>query len=118
LTIPAKTLRAVFFRQASGREPVREWLKGALDHTDRRVIGLDIATVEWGWSIGMPVCRSLGQGLYEVRSSLARGRIARVIFCIRGDRMILLTSFIKISRKTPPVQLKTSLKRMKDIDNA
>jgi phage-related protein len=66
----------------------------------RKQIGVDIKTVEFGWPIGMPVCRSLGDGLYEVQLSLARNRIARLLFYIdaRG-RMVLLHGFIKKSQR-------------------
>jgi len=76
-----KRLPARFYRSDSGREPVREWLK-ELSLEDRKVIGEDIKDVEFAWPIGMPLVRSLGNELWEVRSSLPRGRIARVIFCV------------------------------------
>jgi len=60
---------------------VREWLRG-LSPQGRRRIGQDIKTVEFGWPIGMPVCRPLGGGIHEVRTSLAQNRIARVLFYI------------------------------------
>ena len=65
-----KVLPAVFFRTLSGAEPVREWLLG-LDKKDRMIIGEDIKTVELGWPIGIPTCRSLTgrKDLWEVRSS-------------------------------------------------
>lgn len=69
----------MFYRAASGNEPVREWLK-TLDVADRKIVGQDIAIAEFGWPVGMPVCRPLGNGLYEIRSDLASHRIARVIF--------------------------------------
>ena len=74
-----KRLPARFYRSDSGREPVRQWLKG-LDPEDRKVIGEDIKDVEFSWPIGMPLVRSLGRELWEVRSSLPDGRIARVVF--------------------------------------
>jgi len=78
---------------------------------DRKQIGVDIKTVEFGWPIGMPLCRPMGDGLYEVRSSLTQNRIARVLFYIdaRG-RMVLLHSFIKKTRKTPPADLELARK--------
>jgi phage-related protein len=80
---------------------VREWLKG-LTQEDRKCIGEDIKTVEFGWPIGMPVCRPLGDGVYEVRTSLTQNRIARVLFYIdRKSRMVLLHGFIKKTQKTP-----------------
>jgi phage-related protein len=78
---------------------------------DRKQIGVDIKTVEFGWPLGMPVCRPLGDGLYEVRSSLTQSRIARVLFYIdsRG-RMVLLHGFIKKTQKTPPADMELARK--------
>src|SRR6202451_2868417 len=98
-----KKIEVIFFRTSAGGEPVREWLRSLSPIEDRKQIGVDIKTVEFGWPIGMPVCRPLGDGLYEVRSSLTQNRIARVLFYIdaRG-RMVLLHGFIKKNQKTPP----------------
>jgi antitoxin HicB len=80
-----KRLPARFYRSDRGREPVREWLQG-LEREDRKVIGEDLKDVEFSWPIGMPLVRSLGNELWEARTSLPRGRIARIIFCVeRGD---------------------------------
>ena len=79
---------------------MRDWLKG-LSPEDRKRIGEDIKTVEFGWPIGMPVCRPLGDGIHEVRTRLAQNRIARVLFYIdREGRMVLLHGFIKKTQKT------------------
>lgn len=91
--------------EAAGGEPVREWLKG-LPSEDRKRIGEDIKTVEFGWPVGMPVCRPLGSGLYEVRTSLAQNRTARVLFYIdKQGRMVLLHGFVKKSPRTPKEDL-------------
>jgi len=60
------------------------------DKADRQAVGIDIKTVEFGWPIGMPVCRPMGGGLYEVRTNLSSNRIARVLFGIEGNNMVLL----------------------------
>jgi phage-related protein len=100
-----KRIPAIFFRTEAGGEPVRDWLK-TLSPDDRKRIGADIKTVEFGWPIGMPVCRPLGAGIYEVRSALAQNRIARVLFFIdKKERMVLLQGFIKKTRKTPDEDL-------------
>ncbi len=111
----SERLIAKFYVTEAGSEPVREWLK-ALDREDRQRIGGDIKTVEFGFPIGMPTCRSMGKGLYEVRSSLDR-RIARVLFCISGDEMVLLHGFIKKSQKTPEQDLELALKRKQKLEN-
>lgn len=110
-----KKLEARFFKLGSGKEPVREWLLD-LDKEDRRTIGVDIKTVEFGWPIGMPVCKPLGRGLYEVRSNLKDGKIARILFCIQGNVMILLHAFIKKSQKTPSKELELAYKRLKELE--
>ncbi len=100
-----KRIPAIFFRTEAGGEPVRDWLK-TLSSDDRKRIGADIKTVEFGWPIGMPVCRPLGNGIYEIRKTLSQNRIARVLFYIdKNERMVLLHGFIKKTRKTPDEDL-------------
>ena len=106
-----KRIEVVFFQTAAGGEPVRDWLKSLSPIEDRKQIGVDIKAVEFGWPIGMPVCRPLGDGLYEVRSSLSQNRIARVLFYIDAKgRMVLLHGFIKKTQKTPPADLELARK--------
>jgi phage-related protein len=94
-----KKVPAIFYRTEAGGEPVREWLKN-LPLEDRKRIGEDIKTVEFGWPVGMPVSRPLGDAIYEVRTSLGRNRIARTLFYIDGkSRMVLLHGFIKKNTK-------------------
>ncbi len=109
-----KKLHAAFFRTAIGREPVREWLR-TLSRDERCRVGQDIATAEYGWPVGMPVCRPLGGGLFEVRSELGGGRIARVIFCIEGGCIVLLHGFVKKTQRTPRGDLLLASKRRKDL---
>lgn len=105
-----KRIPAIFFRTESGGEPVREWLKSLLLE-DRKRIGEDVKTVEFGWPIGMPVCRPLGDGIYEVRSKLMQNRIARVLFYVdRRSRMVLLHGFIKKTQKTSDDDLQLARK--------
>ena len=100
-----KSVPAIFYRTEAGGEPVREWLRG-LSPEDRKRIGEDVKTVEFGWPIGMPVCKPLGDGIYEVRTTLAQNRIARILFYIdKKRRMVLLHGFIKKTQKTPDEDL-------------
>lgn len=100
--------------RTAGRAPVREWIKG-LERADRKIIGEDIKDVEFAWPIGMPLCRPLSRGLWEVRSNLTGGRIARVLFCINDERMVLLHAFVKKTQKTPAPDRDLALKRMKEV---
>src|SRR5216684_1856531 len=86
----------VLLQNSAGGEPVREWLKALPYREDRKRIGEDIKTVEFGWPIGMLVCRALGDGVHEVRTTLSRNRISRVLFYVdTKGRMVLLHGFIK-----------------------
>jgi len=109
-----KKISALFYENSNGKKPVREWLY-SLDEEDRKSIGKDIKTVEYGWPIGMPVCRKLESKLYEVRSDISNKRIARVIFTVIDEYMILLHGFIKKTQKTPKQDIDLALKRKKDI---
>jgi phage-related protein len=111
-----KALPARFFEADSGAVPVRDWLL-ALDAADRKVIGDDIRTAEFGWPIGMPLCRSIRgrKGLWEIRSALSQGRIARVFFCAHDGSMVLLHGFIKKSRQTPDKELAIAERRMRGL---
>ena len=111
---PAKKIAARFYVSANHKMPVREWILGC-DPGDRRVIGKDIKKVEFGWPIGMPYCRPLGRGLWEVRSDISSGRIARILFCIRDGDMILLNGFVKKTQRTPPQEIELALRRMKEL---
>jgi phage-related protein len=102
LATQGKRVPAIFFRTDAGGEPLRVWLRGLSSDEDRKRIGEDIKTVEFGWPLGMPACRGLGEGMYEVRTNLAQNRIARVLFYIDvKGRMDLLHGFIKKTPKTP-----------------
>jgi phage-related protein len=109
-----KRLPAAFYALPSGREPVREWLKALGEH-DRKTIGEDIKDVEFSWPIGMPLCRSLGDGLWEVRSQLMQGRVGRVLFSVHQGQMVLLHAFVKKTQKTPKADRDLAIKRMKEL---
>jgi len=103
-----------FYRNAGGTEPVLEWLR-SLPAADRRAIGVDLATVQVGWPIGMPLCRPLGGGLWEVRSDLPSRRIARLVFFADAGRIGVVHGFIKKTQKTPADDLELARRRMKEM---
>ena len=81
-----------------------------------RIIGSDIKDVEFSFPIGLPLCRSLSgyKDLWEVRSKITGGKIARIIFYISNGEMILLHGFIKKSQKTPKKEIELAVKRQKE----
>lgn len=105
----------VFYRTSSGGEPVRDWLK-ELEPEDRKAVGMDLMRTQWRWPIGMPLCRPMGDGLWEVRTELPSHRIARVLFCVHGGQLVALHGFIKKTQKTPVEELKKAHKRQKEIE--
>ena len=106
-------LRVVFYKTTAGNEPVREWLK-ELPPEERKIIGDDLKTAQYGWPLGMPLIRKLEPELWEVRSSL-RNRIARVVFTVQDDTMVLLHGFIKQSQKTPVKDLQLARQRLQSL---
>lgn len=105
-----------FYCATSGNEPVREWLKDQAE-PERRAIGLDLQRVQFRWPVGMPLCRPMGNGLWEVRTSLPNGTISRVMICFHKGKLYALHGFIKKTQKTPDDDLKLALKRKKEIEN-
>ncbi|WMS45380.1 type II toxin-antitoxin system RelE/ParE family toxin (plasmid) [Acuticoccus sp. MNP-M23] len=111
-----KRLPARFFQSDAGRAPVRDWLLSLKDE-DRKAIGDDIRTAEFGWPLGMPLCRSISgvKGLWEIRTNLSNGTIGRVFFCSHHGSMVLLHGFIKKSQATPAKEIETAAKRMRGL---
>jgi phage-related protein len=99
-----------FFKTAAGSEPVRDWIRG-FDVADRSVIGADLRTVQLGFPLGMPLCRALGSGLHEVRSTLPSHKEARLIFFQHGAVLIIVGGFIKKTQATPKREFETAIKR-------
>jgi phage-related protein len=104
-----RPLKVVFYRTGAGNEPVREWLR-ELPREDCKTIGADILTVQYAWPVGKPLVDSLGDGLWEVRSRLAN-RIARTLFAVVDEEIVLLHAFIKKQQRTPQDELNLAKKR-------
>ena len=94
---------------------MRDWLRG-LEDGDRSAIGQDLMRVQYRWPVGMPLCRSLGDGLWEVRSDLPSKRIARLLFSVAGDRIVVLHGFIKKTQKAPEADLTLARKRKREFE--
>jgi phage-related protein len=109
-----KKVIAEFYQTEAGNEPVREWLR-SLPKEERQAIAVDVRKTEYGWPLGMPTCKSLGDGLYEVRTDL-EDRIARVVFCMAVQRMVLLHGFIKKTEQTAKAELDTARQRKRKLE--
>jgi phage-related protein len=105
----------VSYRTPAGAEVVPDWLR-RLDEEARSVIGQDLMRVQYRWPVGMPLCRPMGDGLWEVRSELPGNRIARVLFGVRQGKLLVLHGFIKKSRKTPDEDLALARKRRREFE--
>jgi phage-related protein len=112
-----KTIIVNFYKSEKGNEPVREWLK-SLSKEDKTIIGEDIKTVEYGWPLGMPLVRKMDKNLWEVRIDLTKNEIARILFTVSGDIMVLLHGFIKKSQQTPTKDLKIAKERRDRVLNS
>jgi phage-related protein len=97
------------FKTDTGNEPVRDWLK-SLPKEDCKVIGTDILTVQYAWPVGKPLVDNLGDGIWEVRSRLDN-RIARTLFVVVNQEIVLLHGFINKQQKTPTDELELARKR-------
>jgi phage-related protein len=107
-----KPIPLLFWRSAAGHEPVRDWLN-SLPREDQRTIGRDIGKVQFGWPIGMPLCRAVGAGVWEVRSSLPSKREARVLIGFIDGTLIALHGFIKKGRRAAPEDLALGRHRLR-----
>jgi phage-related protein len=113
-TAPRK-VDLVFFRNNTGAEPVRDWLK-EMGESDRHAIGKDLLRAQWRWPVGMPLCRPMGKGLWEVRSNLPGSRTARVLICFYQGRLVALHGFVKKTRATPADDLALARKRQRELE--
>lgn len=113
---PTQKIPLVFYATAAGKEPVRMWLQG-LERADRLAIGADLQRVQYRWPIGMPLCRAMRDGLWEVRTDLPGKRISRVLICFHDGALYALSGFIKKTRSTPNEELELARNRKKEVEN-
>ena len=113
---PPRKIPVMFYRTRGGVEVVRDWLRD-LPEADRNIIGQDLMRVQYRWPVGMPLCRAMGGGLWEVRSALPSNRIARVLFSVHGGRILTLHGFIKKSQKTPDDDLALARRRKREFED-
>jgi phage-related protein len=105
----------IFFCSESGKEPVLAWLK-SLPEAERQAIGRDLLRAQWRWPAGMPLCRPMGDGLWEIRTDLPTKRTARVLLCLHCEHLVALHGFIKKTRTTPDEDLALARRRKKELE--
>ena len=108
-----KKMPLIFFRALPGSEPVREWLK-ELPEEERQAIGKDLLRAQWRWPVGMPLCRAMGGGLWEIRTDLPTAR--RACCCVYREHLVALHAFIKKTRAAPDEDLALARKRRKELE--
>ena|SRR5487761_2193546 len=113
---PPQKIPLVFYRTASGKEPVLEWLR-VLPAIERQYIGQDLLKAQWRWPAGMPLCRPMGDGLWEIRSDLPTRRTSRVLICLHLEHLVALHGFIKKTRTTPDEDLALARRRKKELQS-
>jgi phage-related protein len=113
VTEPPRKVPLAFFRATTGTEPVRDWLEKKECHA----IGADLLRAQWRWPVGMPLCRPLGKGLWEIRTDLPGNRTARVLICHYRNHLVALHGFIKKTRTTPADDLALALRRQRELES-
>ena len=111
----AQKIPLIFFRTPEGNEPVRKWLK-ELPEMERRAIGEDLLRAQWRWPVGMPLCRPMRNGLWEIRTNLPTRRTARVLISVYREHLVALHGFVKKTPATPDVDLALARKRKKELE--
>jgi phage-related protein len=95
---------------------VRDWLT-ALPRDDKRTIGRDIAKVQYGWPVGLPLCRPMSGGLWEIRSSLPSRREGRVFIAFHDGTLFALHAIIKKAQRTPKTDLALARDRLEELQS-
>jgi phage-related protein len=113
MALAPRKIPVVFDQTPSGADVVYGWLR-ALPDADRAISRQDLMRVQFRWPVGMLICRPLGDGLWELRSTLGGNRIARLLFCFIDGRLLALYGFIKKTQKTPDDALNLARQRIRE----
>ncbi|MEA3000465.1 MAG: hypothetical protein QOK17_2298 [Sphingomonadales bacterium] len=105
----------LFYETVSGNKIVLNAIR-ELSSEEKKVLGEDLKTVQIGFPMGLPLCRPLGDGLYEIRSSLPSKREFRLIFFFDRPRQCLLVvhALFKKSAKLPKGDLDLARRRKEE----
>jgi phage-related protein len=87
-----------------------------LPEDERQAVGKDLLRAQWRWPVGMPLCRPLGDGLWEIRTDLTTKRTARVLICLYHGHLVALHGFIKKTRTAPEADLELARKRRRELE--
>lgn len=104
--------QVVFYNTQNSNEIVLDFIR-ELPPEDKKKLGEDLLVVQIGYPMGLPLCRPLGDGLMEVRSSLPSRRELRLLFAFDSgnQRLVVLHVFIKKTRTTPKSDLDLAKRR-------
>jgi phage-related protein len=109
--------QVLFYKTSAGNDVVIDFIRQQ-PANDRRVIGEDLKVLEIRYPVGMPLCKPLGNGLWELRSSLPSKREARLLYFYRSKSKTIMVvhGFIKTTRTTPKGDLRLAEKRKKEVE--
>jgi phage-related protein len=108
-----------FYRDANGRSDVLDYIKELRKKSDsskndrinyQKILSYINLLKRMGLSVGEPVLKSLGEGLYELRPE--RNRI--LFFYWDNNKYVMLSHFIKKTQKTPKREIDKAKRRRKD----
>jgi phage-related protein len=107
--------QVTFYETEGGNEVVQDFLR-KLPRDDRKTIGEDLATLQYGYPMGMPLCKPLRSQIWELRSSLPSKREARLLYFFdsASQQIIVVHAFIKTTRTTPKSDIDLAEKRKKE----
>lgn len=94
-------LEVAFYKTEGGNDVVLDVIRG-LPAEDKKRVGEDLKTLQFGHPLGMPRCRPVGK-LWELRSSLPSKREFRLLWFYhkKTNMIIVVHGFIKKTQKTP-----------------
>ncbi len=109
-----KEYRVLFYKSSNGGETVLDWIR-SFDADDKKAIGEDLRVVQFGFPLGLPLCRSLGEGLWEIRTKLPSRHTVRLFFFQQGDALVVVHGIVKKTQKTPASELALARRRKREM---
>ena len=99
-------LEVVFYEQADGTIPVRQFLGSLSDKMEAKVLRVISRLEVNGCELIEPYSKPLGDGIFELRAQVATN-ISRVLyFFVIDNKAVLTHGFVKKTQQTPKAEIK------------